>query len=133
MKSSKLNFYIERVSSLVAAMLFLQSVYFKFIAAPGSIFIFTEIGIEPYGRIIIGVLELAVALLLILRKTSLLGAILGLGFILGAIFTHLFILGINVQNDGGLLFGMAIVVLISVIVTISLQSKKLSEIVKNKN
>jgi len=133
MKSSKLNFYIERVSSLVAAILFLQSVYFKFIAAPGSIFIFTEIGIEPYGRIIIGLLELVVAVLLIFRKTSLLGAILGLGFILGAIFTHLFILGINVQNDGGLLFGMAIVVLISVIVIISLQSKKLSEIVKNKN
>ncbi len=133
MKSSKLNFYIERVSSLVAAILFLQSVYFKFIAASGSIFIFTEIGIEPYGRIIIGVLELVVTVLLIFRKTSLLGAILGLGFILGVIFTHLFILGINVQNDGGLLFGMAIVVLISVIVTISLQSKKLSEIVKNKN
>jgi putative oxidoreductase len=133
MKTSKLNFYIERVSSFVAAILFLQSVYFKFVAAPGSIFIFTEIGIEPFGRIIIGALELVVAVLLIFRKTSLLGAILGLGFILGAIFTHLFILGINVQNDGGLLFGMAIVVLISCIVTISLQSEKLSEILKNKN
>lgn len=122
--------YLERTASIIAAILFLQSIYFKFIAAPGSVFIFTEIGIEPYGRIIIGILELIVGLLLIFRKTSLLGGILGLGFILGAIFTHLFVLGIEVQNDGGLLFGMAIVVLISCIVTIFTQSKKLGQIIK---
>lgn len=122
--------YLERTASIIAAILFLQSVYFKFTAAPGSVFIFTEIGIEPYGRIIIGILELIVGLLLLFRKTSLLGGILGLGFILGAIFTHLFVLGIEVQNDGGLLFGMAIVVLISCIVTIFTQSKKLGQIIK---
>jgi len=122
--------YLERTASIVAAILFLQSVYFKLIAAPGSVFIFTEIGIEPYGRIIIGILELIVGLLLIFRKTSLLGGILGLGFILGAIFTHLFVLGIEVQNDGVLLFGMAIVVLVSCIVTIFTQSKKLGQIIK---
>jgi len=122
--------YLERITAIIAALLFLQSVYFKFIAAPGSIFIFTEIGIEPYGRILIGILELIVALLLIFRKTSLLGAILGLGFILGAIFTHLFVLGIEVQNDGGVLFGMAIVVLISCIINIAVQSQKLGQIIK---
>lgn len=122
--------YLERTASIIAAILFLQSVYFKFIAAPGSVFIFTEIGIEPYGRIIIGILELIVGFLLIFRKTSLLGGILGLGFILGAIFTHLFVLGIEVQNDGGLLFGMAIIVLVSCIVTIFTQSKKLGQIIK---
>ncbi len=122
--------YLERATALIAAILFLQSVYFKFTAAPGSIFIFTEIGIEPYGRIIIGILELIVALLLIFRKTSLLGSILGLGFILGAIFTHLFVLGIEVQNDSGVLFGMAIIVLISCITNIALQSKKLGQIIK---
>jgi uncharacterized membrane protein YphA (DoxX/SURF4 family) len=122
--------YLERITAIIAAILFLQSVYFKFIAAPGSIFIFTEIGIEPYGRILIGILELIVALLLVFRKTSLLGAILGLGFILGAIFTHLFVLGIEVQNDGGVLFGMAIVVLISCIINIAVQSEKLGQIIK---
>lgn len=122
--------YLERTTAIIAAILFLQSVYFKFIGAPGSIFIFTEIGIEPYGRILIGVLELIVALLLIFRKTSLLGSVLGLGFILGAIFTHLYVLGIEVQNDGGVLFGMAIIVLISSIINITVQSKKLGQIIK---
>jgi len=116
---------IERISSVVAALILLQTLYFKFTAAPESVYIFSELGIEPYGRIGSGILELIIALLLLFKKSSLIGAILGLGVITGAIFSHIFVLGIEVQNDGGLLFGLALLVFILCLVTIFLQKDKL--------
>ena len=116
---------IERISSVVAALILLQTLYFKFTAAPESVYIFSELGIEPYGRIGSGILELIIALLLLFKKSSLIGAILGLGVIIGAIFSHIFVLGIEVQNDGGLLFGLALLVFILCLVTIFLQKDKL--------
>ena len=88
----------ERISSIIAALILLQTLYFKFTAAPESVFIFTELGLEPYGRIGTGILELIIALLLVIKRTSLTGAILGLGVITGAIFSHIFVLGIEVQD-----------------------------------
>ena len=116
---------IERISSVIAAIILLQTLYFKFTAAPESVYIFSELGIEPYGRIGSGILELIIALLLLFKKSSLIGAILGLGVITGAIFSHIFVLGIEVQNDGGLLFGLALLVFILCLVTIFLQKDKL--------
>ncbi len=116
---------IERISSVVAALILLQTLYFKFTAAPESVYIFSELGIEPYGRIGSGILELIIALLLLFKKSSLIGAILGLGVITGAIFSHIFVLGIEVQNDGGLLFGLALLVFILCLVTIFMQKDKL--------
>lgn len=116
---------IERISSVVAALILLQTLYFKFTAAPESVYIFSELGIEPYGRIGTGILELIIVLLLLFKKSSLIGAILGLGVIAGAIFSHIFVLGIEVQNDGGLLFGLALLVFILCLVTIFMQKDKL--------
>lgn len=116
---------IERFSSVVAALILLQTLYFKFTAAPESVYIFSELGIEPYGRIGTGILELIIVLLLLFKKSSLIGAILGLGVIAGAIFSHIFVLGIEVQNDGGLLFGLALLVFILCLVTIFMQKDKL--------
>ncbi|MDN3644343.1 DoxX family protein [Lutimonas halocynthiae] len=116
---------IERISSVVAALILLQTLYFKFTAAPESVYIFSELGIEPYGRIGSGILELIIAILLLFKKSSLIGAILGLGVITGAIFSHIFVLGIEVQNDGGLLFGLALLVFILCLVTIFMQKDKL--------
>lgn len=116
---------IERISSVVAALILLQTLYFKFTAAPESVYIFSELGMEPYGRIGTGILELIIVFLLLIKKSSLIGAILGLGVISGAIFSHIFVLGIEVQNDGGLLFGLAVLVFTLCLVTVFMQKDKL--------
>ncbi len=116
---------IERISSIVAALILLQTLYFKFTAAPESVYIFSELGLEPYGRIGTGILELLISLLLIVKRTSLVGGILGLGIITGALFSHIFVLGIEVQNDGGLLFGLALLVFVLCLVTVFMQKEKL--------
>ena len=126
-----MKYYIERISSIIAAIILLQTLYFKFSGAPESVYIFSQLGIEPYGRIGTGVLELIIAVLLILKRTSIIGAILGLGVISGAILSHLFILGIEVQNDGGVLFGLAILVFVLLLITLILQKDKLLAMAKS--
>jgi hypothetical protein len=96
----------------IAAIILLQTLYFKFTAQPESIYIFTKLGLEPYGRIGSGIFELITGILLLIPKTRTLGSILGLGVISGAILSHLFVLGIDVQNDGGTLFFLAVTVFV---------------------
>ena len=124
-----MKLYIERITSILAAILFLQTLYFKFTGAPESVYIFSELGVEPYGRIGTGVIELIVSVLLLMRKTSLIGAIVGLGVISGAILSHLFVLGIVVQNDGGLLFGLAILVFVLLMISLILQKDRLMQFI----
>lgn len=117
----KIIYWLPR---LIASIILLQTLYFKFGAAPESVHIFTQLGIEPYGRIGTGFIELILAILLLIPKTSLYGAIGAVGVMIGAIFSHLLVLGINL-NDGGSLFFLAIVVLISALITISQERKEL--------
>lgn len=93
----------------VAAILF-QTLFFKFTGAEESKYIFRTLGLEPVGRIGSGIAELVAVILLLTPRTVTLGALLALGVISGAIMSHLTRLGIVVQNDGGLLFGLALVV-----------------------
>ncbi len=116
--------YIERITSLIAAVILLQTLYFKFTGAPESVYIFSQLGLEPYGRVGLGIVELITAVLLIVKRTSFVGALLGLGIITGAIFSHLFVLGIVVQNDGGLLFALAVIVFIMCLISAILQKEK---------
>lgn len=120
-----MKLYIERGASLIAAIVLLQTLYFKFTGAPESVYIFEQLGAEPYGRIGTGILELLIGGLLLFRGSSLIGAILGLGVISGAILSHIFVLGIEVQDDGGLLFGLALLVFVLCLITIILQKDKL--------
>ena len=101
------------ICQLVAAAILLQTLYFKFTAAPESVYIFTTLGLEPWGRIGSGVVELIAAVLLLIPATAGFGALLALGVISGAIMSHLTKLGIEVQGDGGLLFGLAITVFVT--------------------
>jgi uncharacterized membrane protein YphA (DoxX/SURF4 family) len=107
MKAKNLLLWACRI---IAAVIMLQTLYFKFTAAPESVYIFTTVGMEPYGRIATGIAELIAAVLIIFPRTSLAGALLALFIMLGAIASHLFILGIEVMNDGGQLFIYAIIV-----------------------
>ncbi|MGB0175678.1 MAG: DoxX family protein [Owenweeksia sp.] len=101
---------ISWIVRLAAAAILLQTLYFKFTAQPESVYIFTTVGMEPWGRIGSGVIELIASILLLIPRTVWLGAALAVGVMTGAIFFHLTELGIEVQNDGGLLFALALVV-----------------------
>lgn len=92
----------------VIALILLQTLYFKFTGQPESIYIFDTVGMEPWGRIGSGVLELIASMLLFIPSTIGIGSILVFGTMSGAIFMHLTKLGIEVQGDNGLLFYMAV-------------------------
>lgn len=110
---------------LIPAIILLQTLYFKFSAAPESVYIFTTLGIEPYGRIGSGIAELIAGILLVIPATSVYGAVLALGIMGGAIMSHLTKLGISVMDDGGYLFGLAIVVALCSAVIVWLEKDKL--------
>ncbi|MCP3928248.1 MAG: DoxX family membrane protein [Bacteroidetes bacterium] len=93
---------------VVVAVILLQTLFYKFTAHPDSVYIFTKVGLEPYGRIFIGIMELIAAILILIPKTIWLGAGLTVGILSGAIFMHLTILGININDDNGFLFFLAL-------------------------
>lgn len=99
-------------AKIIVALIMLQTLYFKFSAAPESVYIFPKINIEPWGRYGIGVGELLASILLLITCYSWLGATLAIGLMSGALFFHLTILGIEVQEDGGYLFALALAVLL---------------------
>ena len=98
---------------ILAAIILLQTLFFKFTAAPESVYIFTKVHAEPWGRIGSGVVELIAAVLLLTPRFTWLGSVLAIGVMAGAIVSHLTILGIEVQNDKGLLFGLALTVFLA--------------------
>ncbi|GAA0894187.1 DoxX family protein [Fulvivirga kasyanovii] len=104
----------------IAAIILLQTLFFKFSGAEESIYIFTKVGMEPWGRIGSGVAELIASVLLLIPRTAWLGALMALGIMAGAIFFHLTALGIAVMEDGGYLFGLAVTVSVCSIITLVL-------------
>jgi uncharacterized membrane protein YphA (DoxX/SURF4 family) len=101
---------IYQICRVVAAIILVQTLFFKFTGAPESVYIFTKVGAEPVGRIGSGVVELIAAILLLVPSFTWLGAALACGVMFGAIGSHLTLLGIQVMGDGGLLFALACVV-----------------------
>ena len=118
------------VLRLVAAFLLLQTLFFKFTGAEESIYIFTTLGMEPWGRIGTGVLELIASILILYPRTTFIGAALGAGLMSGAIFFHLTKLGISVKGDGGLLFAYALVVFISCVILLFIYRGEINNILK---
>jgi len=110
---------------VVAAVILLQTLFFKFTAAPESVYIFTKVGAEPWGRIGSGMVELIAATLLLIPRTAWLGAGIALGVMAGAIVSHLTVLGIVVMNDGGLLLALAVTVFVSCMIVLALHRREL--------
>lgn len=100
---------VSWILRIVVAAILIQTLYFKFTGAPESVYIFSKLGLEPAGRIGSGIAELIAALLLLIPGTAALGGAITMGVLAGAIVSHLTKLGIEVQGDGGLLFGLAVV------------------------
>ena len=119
----------ERIVSwlcrIVAAVILAQTLFFKFTGASESIYIFTKVGLEPWGRYGSGVAELIATILLLTPRLAWAGALLALGIMSGAILSHLTVLGIVVQNDGGLLFGLAVAVIVTCTVTAFLHRRQI--------
>lgn len=99
------------ICQLVAAVILAQTLFFKFSGAEESRFIFSALHVEPWGRWLAGVSELVCALLLLVPGLAVWGALLAVGVMLGALASHVLVLGIVVQDDGGLLFALALVTL----------------------
>jgi len=113
MKSWNTGIVVSWLLQLVAAGILLQTLFFKFTGASESVYIFSTLGAEPWGRIGSGIVELIASILLLVPATTTIGAALALGVISGAIVSHLTILGIEVQRDGGLLFILALIVFVA--------------------
>ena len=123
--NSKIKTIFTWALRVVAAVILLQTLFFKFTGAPESVYIFSKVGLEPWGRIGSGVAELIAAILILFPPTTWLGAGLALAVMAGAIFSHLTILGIVVMDDGGLLFGLALAVAFCSVVLLFLQRRRL--------
>lgn len=107
---NKLSVILYWGARLLAALIMLQTLYFKFTGSEESVYIFTTVGMEPWGRIGVGIAELIAAILLLFNRTAWLGGGLALGLMVGAIGMHLTLLGISVNEDGGYLFFLAVAV-----------------------
>lgn len=120
------------IIKLTAAIILLQTLFFKFSGAEESVYIFTTLRIEPYGRIGSGIVELIAAILILIPRMTLLGATMGAGVMFGAIFSHLLVLGIEVKNDGGELFFLAIIVFLCCLTMIYWNKSKILNLLKLK-
>jgi uncharacterized membrane protein YphA (DoxX/SURF4 family) len=108
MKTSQIIFWIARI---VAAAIMVQTLYFKFSGAKESVELFTQLGAEPWGRIGTGILELIASILILVSSTVWIGSLLSIGLMVGAILSHVTVIGIS-RNDGGQLFIYALVVFV---------------------
>lgn len=117
---------------LIISIIFLQTLWFKFSSHEDSVYIFNKMHLEPFGRYILGVIELIFSLLLLVKRYSFYSAIILFIIILGAIFSHIFILGIEINNDSGSLFYTAITtsLLLSTIIIYEFVIKKTKTITK---
>ena len=113
---------------LIAAIIMLQTLYFKFTAHPESVHIFTNLGMEPWGRIGTGVMELAASILLLVNRTVAWGALLAAGLMAGAMFFHLTKLGIYVNGDP-LLFIYAMIVFVAAIILLVIYRQRLLQLI----
>ncbi len=128
MKFTNLFLWILR---LLAAVILLQTLYFKFTAHPQSVKLFTELGMEPWGRIGTGIFELIAALLILYPRTTVYGALLGMGLMAGALFFHLTKLGIVFDGDA-ILFTYALIVFISCAILVLFARKQLLSLIPSK-
>ncbi len=106
---------ISWIARILIALIFVQTLFFKFSGAEESKYIFTKLmgaEYEAFGRIGSGVMELVAAALILIPRTAAYGAIVSLIAISGALLSHFTRLGIVVKDDGGTLFGLAVTVFV---------------------
>jgi hypothetical protein len=123
--------FVYWLARIVAAFIMAQTLYFKFTGAEESVYIFSVVGMEPWGRIAVGILELIASILILENFTAWIGAGIALGLMGGAIMMHLTILGITVKDDGGQLFIYALIVTICSVVILYFNREKMLNLSKS--
>lgn len=103
---------ISWACQLIAAGIMIETLFFKFTAAPESVYIFRRMGTEPWWRWGQGIWELLASVCLLVIPLRWAGGILTTGAMLAAILSHMTWLGYSIQGDHGLLFCMAVVTFI---------------------
>lgn len=121
---------VDTIIRLIAAVIMLQTLFFKFTGAEESVYIFSKLGMEPWGRYGTGFGELIASVLLFVPSLRWLGAMMGIGLMSGAVFFHLTMLGISVKDDGGYLFFLGITVLVCCTITLFIHKSEVP-ILKN--
>jgi uncharacterized membrane protein YphA (DoxX/SURF4 family) len=119
------------VLRILAALILLQTLYFKFTGHPQSVKLFTILDMEPWGRVGTGIAELIASILILIPRTTLLGAVMGLGLMAGAIFFHLTKLGIIFDGDAGL-FAYAVITFVCCLALIIIYRKNIPQLLKLK-
>jgi hypothetical protein len=127
---TKTNSILSWGLRIIAALIMLQTLYFKFSGAEESIYIFTQMQIEPWGRFATGIAELVAAILLLYPATIAIGALLGVGIMSGALLSHIAVLGIEVKDDGGQLFIYALLVWVSCAILAWMNRAQLLDLLK---
>lgn len=130
MQSKKIFMWVLR---LIAAYILLQTLGHKFGGSEESKYIFTTVGMEPWGRYGSGIVEFIASILLIVPRTVAFGALLAIGTMSGAIFFHLTKLGIEVMSDGGQLFYMAVIVWIACAILLWIYKSQITERIFKRN
>lgn len=113
---------------VVVAVILFQTLFFKFTGAEESVYIFTMLGLEPWGRIGSGIVELIACVLILTPAAVPLGAALAMGVMAGAIVSHLTTLGLVVMGDGGLLFGLALTVFMASAVILVIRRQQILDL-----
>lgn len=121
---TRTEFIVSWILQITVAVILFQTLFFKFSGAEESVYIFSTLGVEPWGRIASGAIELVVVGLILFPPTAAIGALLALGVITGALASHA-ILGIEVRGDGGLLFALAVTVFVASAVVVYLRRGEL--------
>jgi len=116
---------VSWICQVMVAGILGQTLFFKFTGAAESVYIFEQLGAEPWGRIGSGIFELVAVVLLLWPRFAVLGSVLAAGVMVGAIGAHLTKLGIVVQDDGGLLFALAVIVLVGASIITFLRRRQL--------
>jgi len=129
---SKAQAVASWTAQLTVAGILLQTLFFKFTGAEESVYIFTTLGrfvhvagVEPWGRIGSGVIELIAGLMLLVPGTASLGAGLAMGVMAGAIASHVLVLGFEIKGDGGLLFALALTAFVGSVVVLVLRRSQI--------
>jgi len=127
MPQSKVLKIFDWTVRIIVAVILLQTLFFKFTGARESVYIFTTLGAEPWGRVGSGVVELIASILLLIPRTAAFGAILVFGTACGAIFAHLTKLGFTIPavDDGGELFGLATTIFLGSLVVLYLRRREI--------
>jgi len=126
MKLQTTLFWMARI---VAAIILLQTLFFKFTGAQESVELFTKLGAEPWGRIGTGVIELIASALILIPATVWLGSLLAMGLMAGAIASHILVIGV-MRDDGGQLFLYAVIVFVCALFTFWVSKNQVPEPIK---